>query len=72
MKSYVLSVEGMMCGHCTARVEKALLGVDGVQSATASLEKGTATAVAADGVSADALKAAVEEQGYPVTSVTAE
>ena len=58
----VLKVEGMMCGHCKAHVEKALMGVPGVEQAEADLEKKTATVTG----SADraALIAAVKEAGY--------
>ena len=58
----VLKVEGMMCGHCKAHVEKALMGVPGVESAEADLDKKTATVIG----SADraALIAAVKEAGY--------
>ena len=69
MKTYVLSVEGMMCGHCTARVEKALRAVEGVADVEVSLEKKSATVRAADGVDAGELKAAVEAQDYPVTAI---
>ena len=69
MKTYVLSIEGMMCSHCTGRVEKALKGVGGVADVTVSLEEKNAVVRAEDGVSADALKAAVEAQDYPVTAV---
>ena len=57
-----LKVEGMMCVHCKAHVEKALLGVAGVESAEANLETNTATVTG----SADraALIAAVKEAGY--------
>lgn len=72
MKTYVLAINGMMCGHCTARVEKTLASLDGAVSAKASLEEGTATVVAADGMDKDAMKAAVEAQGYEVTSVREE
>jgi copper chaperone CopZ len=65
-KTVTLSVEGMMCAHCTAHVEKALLGVSGVRSATADLEKKSVTVVAKPSVSEDALKAAVVAAGYTV------
>lgn len=71
MKNYVLNVKGMMCGHCTARVTKALAAVAGVESVDVSLEEGTAR-VKADGVSAEQLKAAVEAQDYEVTAVAEE
>ena len=58
----VLQVEGMMCGHCKAHVEKALLGVPGVTAAEADLDAKTAT-VTGDADRA-ALIAAVKEAGY--------
>lgn len=57
-----IHVEGMMCGHCKAHVEKALLAVAGVTAATADLESKTAT-VTGDADRA-ALIAAVKEAGY--------
>ena len=69
MKTYVLSIEGMMCSHCTGRVEKALKGVDGVESVEVSLEEKNAVVRAAESVDAAALKEAVEAQDYPVTAV---
>ena len=65
-KTVVISVEGMMCEHCKAHVEKALLGVSGVRSATADLAAKTATVVAKASVSEEALKAAVVAAGYKV------
>ena len=70
MKTYVLSIEGMMCSHCTGRVEKALRAVAGVADVTVSLDDKNAVVRAEEGVSAEALKAAVEAQDYPVTAVT--
>lgn len=67
MKTYVLSIEGMMCSHCTGRVEKALRGVDGVSDVEVSLEKKRATVKCEASVTAEALKAAVEAQDYSVT-----
>ena len=58
----VLQVEGMMCGHCKAHVEKALLAVPGVESAEADLDKKTATVTG--NVDRAALIAAVKEAGY--------
>lgn len=57
-----IHVEGMMCGHCKAHVEKALLAVAGVTAATADLESKSAT-VTGDAERA-ALIAAVKEAGY--------
>ena len=64
---HVLKIEGMMCGHCTARVEKALGEVRGVLSVSVSLEDKSATVEAKDKVKVDALKKAVENAGYTVT-----
>ena len=64
-----LHVKGMMCGHCEARVRKALEAVDGVQSAVADHAAGTAVVTLTKDVAADALKSAVEAQDYEVTGV---
>ena len=62
-EAVTLSVKGMMCPHCQARVKKALEAVAGEGSAEVDLEKGTAT-VRAAGVSREALVSAVAEAGY--------
>ena len=62
-----LSIEGMMCGHCQARVEKALKEVAGVTEVTVSLEN--KNAVVTGEASADVLKQAVVDAGYEVTDV---
>ena len=64
-----LDVEGMMCAHCEARVQKALEAVEGVLSATASHTENTAVVETNGSVDADALKAAVEAQDYKVLGV---
>ena len=66
---YLLKIEGMMCGHCTGRVEKALSSTRGVLSVAVSLEDKSATVEAKDRVKPDTLKKAVEAQGYTVTEV---
>lgn len=65
--SYQLSIEGMMCMRCVAHVEKALKSVEGVTAVSVSLENNSANVTASQGVTADALKQAVEEEGYTVT-----
>ena len=60
----VLIVEGMMCMHCKAHVEKALAAVDGVESVAVDLEKKQATVVLAKDVANDVLTAAVKDAGY--------
>ena len=64
-----LSIEGMMCGHCQATVEKALKGIAGVSEVVVSLEDKNAVVTAEESVSADALKAAVVDAGYEVTDI---
>ncbi len=66
---YQLTIEGMMCGHCTARVEKTLRNVSGVSDVEVSLENKTAVVTACESVSAETLRQAVEAQDYTVTSV---
>lgn len=63
---YQLDIEGMMCGHCTARVEKALRGIDGVKDVVVSLENKNATVTADEKVLPDDLRQAVENQDYTV------
>ncbi|MBR5640513.1 MAG: heavy metal translocating P-type ATPase [Firmicutes bacterium] len=64
-----LTVEGMMCMHCEARVRKALEAVDGVESAVASHEAGTAVVTLSKDVPDEVLKKAVEDQDYPVKGI---
>lgn len=60
----VLKVEGMMCPHCKARVEKACMAVPGTVSAVADLEKKCVTVVGE--AEAEALKKAVADAGYQI------
>ena len=64
-----LTIEGMMCGHCEARVKKALEALPGVKEAVVSHEAGTAVVTLESAVSDEALKEAVEAQDYKVISV---
>ena len=59
-----LQVTGMMCQNCVKHVTKALEGIEGVSDVNVDLESGTATCEVADGVSDDALVAAVVDAGY--------
>lgn len=61
-----LKIEGMMCGHCEARVKKCLEGIEGVKEAIVSHEAGTATVILEKDVADDVLKKTVEDQGYDV------
>ena len=65
----VLQIEGITCASCVARVEKALLKVRGVLSASVNLATERATVRALSTVPAVVLKAAVEKAGYGATDV---
>ena len=67
----VLTVEGMMCAHCQAHVQKALAGVEGVTEAVVDLESKKATVTLAQDVADQVLMDAVTEAGYtPVSCET--
>ena len=61
-----LSIEGMMCAHCAAHVEKALNALPGV---TAAVDLAGSSAVVTGDVSDEALKKAVADAGYTVTDI---
>lgn len=63
-----MKIEGMMCEHCQARVEKILNDLDGV-SAAVDLKAGTATCQCDDSVNNEVLSKAVTDGGYKVTAV---
>ncbi len=65
----VITIEGMMCGHCTGRVQKALEEVAGVSAVTMSLENKTATVELNGEVTDQTLTAAVTEAGYEVKGI---
>lgn len=64
-----MTIEGMMCGHCEARVKKVLEAMEGVQGAVVSHEAGTAIVSLNEEVSDEVLKETVEAEGYKVISV---
>jgi Cu2+-exporting ATPase len=64
-----MKIEGMMCGHCEARVKKCLEAVAGVTEAEVSHETGTAIVTLESEVSNEVLKKTVEDQEYKVISV---
>lgn len=68
----VMKIEGMMCGHCTGRVQKVLAGLEGVAEVTMSLENKTATVKLNAEVADDVLSVAVTDAGYDVISITVE
>lgn len=64
----VLKIEGMMCNHCTGRVEKALNDMDGV-TAEVSLEGKSATVTLTKEISDEALVQTVTDAGYEVVDI---
>ena len=64
-----MKIEGMMCGHCEARVKKCLEAIPQVEIADVSHEKGQAVVTLGEMVEDEILKKAVEEQDYQVISV---
>ena len=64
-----MNIEGMMCGHCEARVKKALEALDAVSEATVSHESGTAVVTLSSDISDEKLKETVEAEDYKVTSI---
>ncbi len=66
----LMKIEGMMCAHCTGRVQKALEAVEGVSAVAMSLEEKTALVSLAAEVADEVLSAAVTEAGYEVKEIT--
>ena len=64
-----MNIEGMMCGHCEARVKKALEALDEVSEAAVSHESGTAVVTLSSDISDEKLKETVEAEDYKVTSI---
>ena len=65
----ILTIEGMMCGHCTAHVEKVLKTLDGVTDVAVSLQEKTAEVTMEKDISDEVFKAVIAEEGYEVTSI---
>ena len=64
-----MKIKGMMCGHCEARVKKALEALSQVESAEVSHESGTAVVTLNGDISDGELRKAVEEQDYEVVGI---
>lgn len=62
-------IEGMTCGHCKARVEKALSGIDGVLSATVDLSEKKAVVQMTADIANQTIIDAVDDAGYDVTDI---
>lgn len=65
----VISIEGMRCGHCTASVDKALREIAGVSGVTVDLAAKKAEVEAADTVTDEALRKAVDDLGFQVCEI---
>ncbi len=63
-----MKIEGLMCGHCTGRVDKALNALEGVE-ATVSLEEKAAYVTLTGDISDELLKKTVEDEGYQVLEI---
>ena len=64
-----ITIEGMMCSHCTGRVQKALEAVEGVTEVTVNLEQKNAVVQAGDSVTDEVLTKAVTDAGYEVKGI---
>ena len=64
-----IKIEGMMCGHCEARIKKCLEAFLEVDEAVVSHEAGTAVVKLNKEIADEVLKKAVEEQDYQVTGI---
>lgn len=72
MKKLKLSIQGMHCASCSNNVQKVLLGVKGVKSASANVIFKSGRVEAEDSVSDEDLKKAVSKLGYKVTDIKQE
>ncbi|WP_418764921.1 heavy-metal-associated domain-containing protein [Mailhella sp.] len=65
----VITIEGMRCAHCTSNVEKALRAIPGVSDVAVDLAAKTATVEAADSVTDESLKKAVDDLAFQVVDI---
>ena len=63
-ETVILTVEGMMCGHCKMRVEDAARSVKGVKKAEADIDKKTVTVTFTDKTNTDTIISAIKEAGF--------
>lgn len=64
-----IKIKGMMCGHCTGRVQEALNSIDGVTAEVTLDDGGKAVVTMSDGASDDILIKTVTDTGYEVTGI---
>ena len=65
----LIKIEGMSCGHCSARVEKMLSAIDGVTEAVVDLDAKNAIVSLSAEVSDERIIEAVDDAGYEVTGI---
>lgn len=65
----IIKVNGMMCGHCEAHVQKVLVAIDGIESATASHTDKLVTLTTSGEVEESVVKAAIEAAGYEYAGI---
>lgn len=70
--NYIIKTEGLMCGHCDASVETALLNVAGVTDAEADHETQTVTVTCSDEVAPEQLSVAVQSAGEKFRTLSVE
>jgi len=68
MKKEIL-IEGMSCGHCSARVEKALLELDGVEKVEVDLTEKKASLKLSREISDEVFKETIDDVGYDVVQI---
>jgi len=66
MKTMILRVDGMSCEHCSSAVEQAVTSINGVVSVGVSLDTKEVSVKCDEAVTAEAVKNAIEDQGYDV------
>lgn len=65
----IIKIKGMTCGHCSARVEKMLLNVEGITDAVVDLAGENAIIKAEEEVTDEAIREAVDDAGYEVIDI---
>ncbi len=65
----LIKIEGMTCGHCSARVEKQLKKIEGVEDAVVDLEAKNAIVTLSTAVDNETISEAVDEAGYDVVDM---
>lgn len=70
MKKNKFMVEGIHCGSCVSKIEKALAQLEGIKSTTVDKENGFVVTGFEDSVSPMVIKSTIEELGFSVTGFT--